>query len=241
MAKGEKTFSTSGQQIKKFDRKPCPPGKYDLKLMSGRAEIKKAESGRVRVSVAFEALKSNKDGKNYWVFNDFHLGLKPGKDGVIMANRGNGISAFCQAAGKKMNAPIVEVTVTPDPKNDPDTTVQEEALSAKYVLDFLKGLDGVIVSGEVKHERRQSGEVGPDGKPVVDARIGAFEVKAAEADEEDEDEEENDEDEDTDEDESDDDEDSDDEDSEDADDDDDDEDEEPAKKPAKNVKKKGKK
>src|SRR4051812_1539376 len=123
MAKGEKTFDTSAQKITKFNNKPCPTGTYDLKLKGDRVQIKTADSGRVRVSVALEALKSNPDGKNYWVWNDFHLGLTPGKDGVMMPNRQNGISAYAQAIKKKLNPPIVSMTVTPDSKNDPDTKV----------------------------------------------------------------------------------------------------------------------
>lgn len=230
MAKADKSFSSEGKEVKKFTNDPCPIGTYDLKAKFDRAEIKQAESKRVRVTCAFEALKSGKDGgKNYWVFHDFHLGLAPGKDGVQMPMRGNGLVAFAQSIDKPIKkCPMVDLTAIPDPKNAPDKTVTEEALDAKWVLNYLKGLDGSIVKAVVKHE------TGTDN--VKRAKVSYFETAEAsgEDDEEIETEEDEDEDEEGEEsdDEGDDDEDTDEDEDSDEDSDDDDEDEDEDEKPA---------
>jgi hypothetical protein len=195
--KGE-SFSTKGKQAKKMTRRLCPIGSYDLKLRTDKAEVKKSEaSGRSRVSVAFEALKSDPDGgKNFFVYHDFHLGLTPGKDGTPMVERANQLVGFARASGTDFNVPTVNVTVTPDPK-DPDTQITERALNAQEVLKILKGLDGTIVKGQVKHEQRQgANQLDDEGKPIKDARIAYFEESAESEEEDEEDDEEGDEDED---------------------------------------------
>ncbi len=145
MAKGEKTFSTKGQEVKRFQSNPLPTGEYDLKILGHKAEVKTSTNSKMpRVYCPLEAMNTGDNGgKNRWVFHNFFLSLKPGTDGVIMPNRGGQIVDFAAVLGQDMDFPVVE---KPDAEGN-----LVEVLEPRAVLKLVKALDGMLVRGHVKY------------------------------------------------------------------------------------------
>lgn len=165
MAVGEKSFSSKGKKVERFDDSPCPPGGWPLKLRGDKAEIRKGnDSGLPYINVPFEAVGSGEGGRDKWVFHMFHLSLKPGKDGKVMAERQDGLVALAKAFGEDFDLPTATVT---DAQGNKVTVI-----SAMPALKYLQNHDGETVNGQTKIEKGK-GEYGDR------ARISYFEEAEA--------------------------------------------------------------
>lgn len=156
MAQGETTFSTEGRKTVKFVSTPLPTNvDYNFKL-NGDAEIRQADGvGKLpRIAVSMDMLgTATKDGgKDRKVFVDFHLNLAPGKDGVAMVDRGNGIVAFAKSIGDVMAG----ITIKDAVYGEEEKPVQ--ILSPKGVLAWLKAHEGATGQVRLRLEKDLNGE-----------------------------------------------------------------------------------
>lgn len=187
MAKGQKTFSSSGRKVVKLEFKPLPPGEYELKLNAKTLEIKTAAGpGKLPyINASVEALGTGGDsGKNRRVYHRFFLDTTPSKkDGVSMVERGAGLVAFARAGGVELDGiPVVAKTKI----NDDGSSEEHEILDPKAVLEFLKGLDGSVISAKVK-VTPADGNYGP--KNEIEYFIEGEPADSSDDEDEDEDEE----------------------------------------------------
>lgn len=181
MAKGESKFDMKAIDKKKRTFQPIPAADYDLKLLGDTVEIKKADPSEKNpkpisyVNVAFEALKSAKEGgRNQRVYHRLFLSLKPGKDGMISPQLADGLKGLGDALGSLPSLDTVTVEAT-----DGET----EMVSPLAVKKWLMGKDGEVVRGHVK--------IKAGSKGYADSNVIAefFEADGEESDEEGEDEE----------------------------------------------------
>jgi hypothetical protein len=167
MAQGEKTFSSDGRDVARFDRSPLRAGEWTGKLHSSKAEIgKKQEPGAIPYvkSVYFEALDSASEegGSNKRVYQMFFLMLTPGKDGKLMPERQGQIIDLAQAVGVPFNGGIVTT------RNAQGQAA--EYLNPKDVVNYLKSLDGELVKFRSKIKK---GSGGYDDSATVDYFIAS--------------------------------------------------------------------
>ena len=194
MAKGEKTFSTEGRSVKKFEFTPPTPGDYDFKLRTSKVAVARAD-GANKVpyinGVVLELLNSAKSegGKNMQVYHSMFLRIDPDKDGVAAVDRGDGLVAFAKSLGVKMsNFPLITCKRGLQNGDVVDATI----VSPQRVADWLKGLDGAV--GRCRTKVR-IGTGASEGKKfgAVDYFIESEESDEVEEDEDDETEESDDE------------------------------------------------
>lgn len=146
MATGERTWSTAGKEAKKFEGfKPIPPGEYDLKISADWVQKVAEGEGKVPyLNGSFTALGSGNGGKDRKVFAMFMLDLTPGKDGIAMPERANGLLGLAKGLGTNLDVPVV-------------TMNGRELLSPAHVKKFLNGNDGAVVRASVKIEKGTGG------------------------------------------------------------------------------------
>ena len=162
-ATGERSWSSAGQTVKKFDRNPIPKGDYDLKLDAASAKVeKKPEPGKVPyIAMSFPALgtATTEGGKDRRVFKNLFLHLTTGKDGVVNATRQGGILNLAQALGEEVNFPIRTVPYQKfNKEGKPEgKMVKIDILDPEAVLAWLKSHDGAIVRGTVIVDNRRKG------------------------------------------------------------------------------------
>jgi hypothetical protein len=162
MAQGEKTFSSDGRDVSRFDRSPLRAGEWTGKFHSSKAEIgKKNDPGAIPYvkNVYFEALDSatEEGGSNKRVYQMFFLMLTPGKDGKLMPERQGQIIDLAQAVGVRFDGGVVTT------KNSQGQTV--EYLNPKDVVKYLQSLDGELVKFRSKIKK---GTGGYDDSATVD-------------------------------------------------------------------------
>lgn len=190
MAKGEKKFSTSGRESRRFTSEPFPAGTYDLKVLANKFSIampkpkldqktKEEIPGFAYIKGAFEALDTAEaGGRNRLVFHMFFLKLEPGSDGSLMVDRADQLVGFARALG-------LEIEASESKQNG------KPVINAQEVLKWIQGQDGAIVSARVKIQKgdtnKDTGEKYSD-KNVVEYFIEADDAAGPDADE-DEDEE----------------------------------------------------
>lgn len=147
MSKGESRYSSEGRQVVRFDNKPIPRGPYGLMLEKGGLEVKKSEEkgpdAIPYINTHWRALKTAaKEGqKDRLVFHKIFLSLKPGSDGVIMPERGGGLTELCRAFGEEADFSFLTLT-----KEDGST---EDYLDSEEVLAYLEGKVGEVLTAEV--------------------------------------------------------------------------------------------
>jgi hypothetical protein len=150
MATGEKRFSSKGRKVQRFDDSPVPPGSWPLKLRADKAEIRKSDkSGMSYLNVPFEAVGSGDGGRDKWIFHMFHLSLKPGKDGKVMAERQDGLVAYAIGLGADFD--FQQVTVKDAEGN------KVSAIDAMSALKWIKNRDGEEVKAQTKIEKGRDG------------------------------------------------------------------------------------
>lgn len=157
MTTGEKTFSTTGREVKTVTFKPIPAGNYDLTL-NADATIAKADKPDaipyINVSFTAGGTAESEGGKDKRVFHRFFIGLAPGKDGVINMDRENGLTALAQALNTQIEG--MEV-ITREAENSNGEAVTLEYLNPKQVVEWLKGFNGAVVKGRIKVEKGTGG------------------------------------------------------------------------------------
>ena len=102
MTTGERTWSSNGREVKKFENKPITPGEYDLKM--GGDWVQKVAEGTGKLpylngSVEVLGTAATEGGKNRKVYHRLFLSLKPGGDGVVMPDRGNQLNGLAKGLG----------------------------------------------------------------------------------------------------------------------------------------------
>lgn len=180
---GERTWSTKGKQVQKFEFKPFPVGEYPLVLDCSKIEIKKKqEPGKFPyINIAFTAQGTalTEGGKDRKVFHRFFVSLKPGKDGNVMPERGNQIMGLAKGFGEELEGVRI-LRMKDENGNDVDV------LDPKGIVAWLKARDGQTVMGRVKIQKGNTEY--PNDKNEVDyfmeAEQQAEEEAAAEAEEE---------------------------------------------------------
>lgn len=137
-----------------------PRGIYRAVLKSkGVASIQRVqEPGKAaRVAIRFALPDVTTDqGTPRFLFHDFHLGLKPGKNGFTMPQRPEGLQGFLVATGE--DSPNFKVILQEDVDNG-----KFEQLSAKEVKAWLEEMDGREVYIEVDVEPKR-GQYGPKNR-----------------------------------------------------------------------------
>ena len=187
MAQGQKTFSSSGHEVKRMATfQPLPPKEYEFKINAKDMEVKVKEGpGNLPyINGPLEALGTGGDsGKNRRVYHRLFLDLTPSKkDGISMVDRGAGIVALARAAGSELD----DVTILQKQKRLDDGSLEDhDILNPKDVLRFLQSIDGTVISGKVKVVPAD-GNYGP--KNEIEYFIETEGVEAAADDDEDEDE-----------------------------------------------------
>ncbi len=153
MAQGERRFSTADRTIQKRVFRLAPAGEYDAALLTEKAEIRTSKENPEslpRVSLALELLGTEGDsGKNVLVYTDIYTSLKEGKDGVIMADRGNGVSMLAKALGTVGNFSIMKIK-------------EVDCLNPKEILQWLQNRHGEVIRCRIKVE--QNRDRGPQNR-----------------------------------------------------------------------------
>ncbi len=178
MATGERRFSAKDREVHKVVRRLIVPGEYDAKLLSDRAEMRRADrpDAMPRISIAFEILETEGDsGRNVIVYHDLHTSLKPGKDGKIMADRGNGVVALAKAMGREAleAADFGMVTIN-----------NQACINYKEILQWVKNRHGELVRCRVKHEKQQDGDKA-NRIDYFEEKVGGDDEVSADAEEDD--------------------------------------------------------
>lgn len=153
MTTGEKTFSTTGREVKTMTFKPLNPGVYSGPLGSDYTIAKADKPDAVpyiNFSIACNGTAESEGGKDKRVFHRLFLGLKPGKDGVINIDRENQLTALAQALGTQVEG--VEI-VTREATDSEGNAVTLEYLNPAQVVEFLKSFSGTEVKFKVKTEK----------------------------------------------------------------------------------------
>ena len=150
-ATGEATFSTSGRTVVENTFPLIPRGDYTCKIR--QAEVKAANKPgaipyvAVRAEVENTAIKAG--GKNQLLFFNLLCSLKPGSDGVISPERGNGLVAFAKALGTEVEGiSVVNRTATID-----GNETEQSFLNAKEVADWVTSQDGASFRARVRHSK----------------------------------------------------------------------------------------
>lgn len=153
MTTGEKTFSTTGREVKTVTFKPITPGTYPL-ILGSDATVAKADRPDaipyVNASFEVEGSADTEGGKNKRVFPRFFLGMEPGKDGVLNMDRENGLTALAQALGTQLEGVEIISREVQDIEGNPKTI---EYLNPQQVVAWLKGFAGSTVKGRIKTEK----------------------------------------------------------------------------------------
>ena len=148
MAKGESTWSSKGEQVKKVSFEPLPAGWYELKL-GGPIEVRKAagEGKFSRLSVRFSALGTGQNGgKDRIVFHDFYLRTEPNEKGTVLVKMGGQLVDFTKALGDDVDgAPLRKEN-------------GEAIIDPLWLKKWLENREGEVVKGRVKVEKDQNGE-----------------------------------------------------------------------------------
>lgn len=146
-------------------REVLPPGTYELKLMSEKAEEKKSDpidkatgkpkvdkNGKLKVIVPYVGgfYFETTDEKKTRTYHSFFLSLVPGSDGILNPNRGGGIAEFAQATGNGDFEPSVVEGQLEDSEGQ-----DVPFLNPQEIIEFLKGLDGTIVKVVIKNEMNE--------------------------------------------------------------------------------------
>jgi hypothetical protein len=152
---GVKTFSTAGRSVAKNAKpSPIPPGEYTGKL---RAEhiAKKQKDGvpdavpYIAYSIEVLGTELKEGGKNRLLFANIFPSLTPGKDGVLMIDRSNGLTALTKALGTELEGvEVVERTV--ELGDGSQKTIQY--LNPEQIKEFLVNNVGVEFKLFVKVE-----------------------------------------------------------------------------------------
>jgi hypothetical protein len=141
MAQGEKTWSSRGQKVVRYNFTPVPSQDWTAKILGETVEVKKKnEPGKFPyVNVALECLDSamEEGQKNRRIYHRFFLKLTPGKDGVAAPNRNGGLVEFAHAMGE-------EFDFEPQTQKD-EHGVAHKLLNPKQVAAWLKNMDGLTV------------------------------------------------------------------------------------------------
>ena len=152
MAKGEKTFSTLGREVRRYTSEPFPAGDYQLKILGDTFEIRKAETKVDKdgnevptfsyINGAFEVLGTGEDGKrNRRVYHNFFLRQKPGKDGSVMSDRADQIVGLARGLGVEIEG------ISMVQQNG------EDIIGPKSLLKWLQSQDGAVVDAHIKVAR----------------------------------------------------------------------------------------
>lgn len=158
MARGERQFSIADQQVKRFSNEPIPNKEWRFILDTKGVTIKKPKDETKAVpyisGIRLRALGSAKEEgqKDRLVFHSLFISLVPGKDGVLMMNRGGGLVEFCKALGR------ADKNFSERDYQTSEGEVQA-GLDAKEILDFVKSVDGMELGGRTKTEKNPKGEM----------------------------------------------------------------------------------
>lgn len=165
MTTGEKTFTTSGRNVAKFEFTPPKPGTYDLKIRGSSASVGcKQEPGSVPyVKVQLEALDSAEaGGRNKLVFHMLWLSTEPGATGKAPVDFGGQVTDLLKALGEEANLPMrvhnANVKVGKDSNGNYETVTKDiDIIDPEALKKFLAERDGVIVRGKIRHRTRDDG------------------------------------------------------------------------------------
>jgi hypothetical protein len=160
MATGERSFTTAGRKVSKFESTPITPGEYELKPNFSKWEIKVSEEGSKLpylngpMTVLGSAEKEGQ--KDRQVYCRFFLNTELGNDGVAGTDRGDGIVAFCSSAGVELKVGLVRKMR--GEKLDKEGNVVKPAaavdvLNPQQALAWLKSQDGVVVRARIKNRK----------------------------------------------------------------------------------------
>lgn len=177
MATGETVWSAKDKQARRFVFTPPAPGQYKLKLRTR----KEAELGRKKddpkavpyISYRLEVLNTAEEGgKNKLIFPRLFLSLKETKNGGVMPESADQLLGLCKALGTVPDFPTI-----------PHTNAAGEKfriLNPHKVLEWLKSVDGQVISGVLKHQKKYNSD---DKEAVVSYFEEASEEQEEELDE----------------------------------------------------------
>jgi hypothetical protein len=154
-ATGTTTFSTSGRKVAANSFPQLPNGKYTGVLRSSKAELRAPQDSPgkpARVSGVF--IEVQHEGKALRVYTDFYTSLLPGKDGVVMPDRGGQIVQLAGMLDSALEAETLSATYT-----DKTGEVSTEYIDPDSVKQYLINNDGAEVRIQVKGEKDQKGEL----------------------------------------------------------------------------------
>lgn len=146
MAKGESTWSSRGKQPAKPESKPLPDGKYTLQFVADWTQKCSNNEGSIPyLNGSFKVQgTAGASGKDRRVFAMIFLGLAPGKDGIAMVDRSNGLLGLLRAVGTEVDFP--------------STTINgKELLNPGAVKQWLNSLEGTTVEAMIKIEKGTDG------------------------------------------------------------------------------------
>lgn len=153
MATGERTWSSAGKETKKAAIQLIPKGEYELKLVSSDSRVnKKEEPGKMPyVTTMVQVLGTeNAQGLPKKMLVMLLVGLKPGKDGVLNVERGNGLVALAKALGQE--TPEFDLVQVPDADGE-----AVDCIDPKAVVKWLQENDGKVIKAMVKVEKGTGG------------------------------------------------------------------------------------
>lgn len=155
MTTGTSTFNTSSRTVS-TKPKPIAKGKYTATLRTGKLEVrgsKNAPGKPVRVGGAYVEVPQE-NGKAYRVYLDIYTSLKPGKDGVVMPDRGGQIVDLAAALSSPLEGIETHTTTYTDEKEGEVTC---EFIDPSGVKAYLANFDGTGLRVEIGVENDLDG------------------------------------------------------------------------------------
>lgn len=153
MATGERTWSSAGKETKKQVIALIPKGDYELKLTTSDSRVnKKEEPGKMPyVTTMCQVLGTeNAQGLPKKLLIMLLVSLKPGKDGVVNVERGNGLVALAKSLG--VDTPEFNLVQVPDAEGEPI-----DCIDPKEVTKWLAEHDGKVIKAHIKVEKGSGG------------------------------------------------------------------------------------
>lgn len=148
-ATGTTSFSTSGRKVAEGGFPQLPNGKYAGTLRTSKAELRSSQQAPgkpPRVSGSFVEVKHEE--KSYRVYLDFFTSLLPGKDGIIMPDRGGQIVQLAACLGTGLEADTLTATYQGD-----DGEVTTGYIDPQALKQYLLNNDGAEVYIQVRGEK----------------------------------------------------------------------------------------